>query len=365
MIYIVTDPTPRPMAQQMDLLRSTLTMAGVEFITASPSEISNNSTVITDCFVMETPVGNRGHAIATELMTAAQVRNLRLVFYYPSEACATLSASFAPTGQRLAELGLEGYLVKNGNIDVAGYAKVYNLYEYFAWVMINKFNTARLSWVQRLIDTEPKTHRFLFLNGEHRGCRELIFNGVKAAGLLDDCIWSYRGSKGDTGIAPVAEWQDPFVHVDFRFLAFLPEHYYRTKVSVITETSQEEFFPTEKVFKCLMLGHPFILYAGPTALVQLQQMGFQTFAEWIDESYDHVPYPFERADAVIASMRSCPDDIVALSRSVIEHNRQHFFTIAHRAHRTLLDILTDIDHDVIINTNFAVTDVVVAEYFLK
>jgi hypothetical protein len=45
-------------------------------------------------------------------------------------------------------------------------------------------------------------------------------------------------------------------------------------------------FFSEKTFKPFWLGMPFITIASPGILVYLKQLGFKTFSDWIDESYD-------------------------------------------------------------------------------
>jgi hypothetical protein len=365
MLYIVVHPRVRPVEQQINLLFTTLTMAGIKYTIATVEEIPVGATVITDCFVMETPIGDPGHDIAQQLIELASGNDNRLIFYYPSECEATLGASFNPTGRLLKEKQVLGYLIKNGDKDIAGFVKNYNFHEFFAWVLVSDFNLARLARTQRLIDTETKTHKFLFLNGEQRGMRDYLYGLVKSAGLLEDSIWSYRGGKSATGLGPAEDWLDPFVHYDFRFFAYYPGHFYLTDVGIVSETSQEEFFPTEKVYKSLMLGHPFIVYGGPNYLSKLHKMGFKTFSDWIDESYDQALWPTERGDAVAKSMVSCKPNVTQESVVIRQHNRQHFFTVANGIYDHLLEVLQDIDKRVIINEQFDVTETTIQRYFLN
>jgi len=365
MLYILANPSVRPVERQIKLLYNTLTMSGVEYVVTTLNQIPPGVTVITDCFVMETPFNDPGHSMAIDLIEQASHNQNRLVFYYPSECEATLGASFNPTGQKLTEKGVEGYLIKNGDRDIAGFVKNYNFPEFFAWMLVNEFNLARLAYTHTKIDTDPKPYQFLFLNGEQRGMRDHLFELVRTAGLLESSIWSYRGSKSSTGLGPKEDWLDPFVHYDFRFYAYYPSHYHLTDVSIVSETSQEEFFPTEKVYKSLMLGHPFIAYGGPGYLSQLRNMGFQTFGDWIDESYDNVKWPPERGTAVANTMMTCKNNITAESVRVRQHNRQHFFTVANSIYSHLLSVLQEIDNSVIIHEQFPVTKEIVDQHFLN
>jgi hypothetical protein len=51
-------------------------------------------------------------------------------------------------------------------------------------------------------------------------------------------------------------------------------------------------FLTEKTFKPIAMQHPFMIYGQTNSLDLLHQLGFETFENLFDESYDHY-YPFE------------------------------------------------------------------------
>jgi hypothetical protein len=67
------------------------------------------------------------------------------------------------------------------------------------------------------------------------------------------------------------------------------EDYERTFLSVVTETLVDEgtLFFSEKIWKPIMLGHPFMVYGNQHSLKYLKELGFKTFDKWIDESYDN------------------------------------------------------------------------------
>jgi hypothetical protein len=359
MLYLILHPLKRPAEKQVDLLCATLDLYGVEYIKCSIDAVPDGGTIITDCFLMETPCGDPGNAIASGILDHAAGRNNNIIFYYPSESYATLSASFCPTALALQARSINGYLIKCGDWDIDGYVKNYNMPEFFAWIINNEFNRARLQYTYDMIDIATKTHKFLFFNGELRTNRERFFELFKDAGLLDSSIWSHRSSKSATGFGPNEDWSDPFVHPDFRFYAYYPSHYYQTAISIVSETTQNEWFPTEKTYKSLMLGHPFVVYGGQHSLRKIQQLGFETFGSYIDESYDDAEFPLERADRLVESLKTCsiPNPSV--------HNRQQFQKVANSAYNNLINILQDIDNNVIIKENFAITNHILNNYFLN
>ncbi len=362
MISIVAHPLKRPAESQLSLLTTVLDLFGVDYRYSTVDDLPESGIIITDCFVMETSVGDPGNDLALAILNGC--RNNKIVFYYPSESYATLSASFCPTVDICKEKGIEAYLVKCGDWDIDGFVKNYNLSTFFSWIISSKFNLARLAYTWHKIDTAIKTHKFLFFNGEYRINREHFFGLYQQAGLLENSIWSHRGGKGDSGHKPANDWPDPFVHPDFRFYAYLPSHYYQTRLGMISETAQNEFFPTEKIYKSLMLGHPFVVYSAQGCLEKLQNLGFKTYSDYIDETYDQVEYPFERAEKIINTLRTCPDDIDIVAKDINTHNRKHFLFLSNKIYLEVLDILIDIDPNLKFKEEFEVDSVLLNKYFL-
>ena len=66
------------------------------------------------------------------------------------------------------------------------------------------------------------------------------------------------------------------------------EDFKRTFISVVTETLVDDgtLFFSEKIWKPIMVGHPFMVYGNQYSLKYLKSIGFKTFDKWIDESYD-------------------------------------------------------------------------------
>ena len=64
--------------------------------------------------------------------------------------------------------------------------------------------------------------------------------------------------------------------------------YMRTYFSIITETTHDNktVFMSEKIFKPIVSFHPFFVLTGMNFLKHLRRIGYKTFSEWFDESYD-------------------------------------------------------------------------------
>ena len=78
-------------------------------------------------------------------------------------------------------------------------------------------------------------------------------------------------------------------HDEFLF-TINPEWYYRSKVDIITETilDDDAIHITEKTFKAIYLGRPFVISASKGHLKALRGMGFKTFDSVINEEYDDI-----------------------------------------------------------------------------
>lgn len=110
-------------------------------------------------------------------------------------------------------------------------------------------------------------------------------------------------------------------------------HYDESFLSVVNETfvCEDMIFFSEKTWKPIFLGHPFILIGNPGSLKKLKEMGYKTFDRWIDESYDeNIPLK-ERYNIIIKEikkfsqmsneeLRIIRDEL----REICVHNKNHF-----------------------------------------
>jgi hypothetical protein len=66
------------------------------------------------------------------------------------------------------------------------------------------------------------------------------------------------------------------------------DEYEKTYFTIVSETNAEDKyrFLTEKTVKPIMNYHPFLILGNPGSIKQLKEMGFKTFSDYWDESYD-------------------------------------------------------------------------------
>jgi len=100
--------------------------------------------------------------------------------------------------------------------------------------------------------------------------------------------------------------------------------YQTTFASFVNETYIDENFNvylSEKCMKTLAYGHPFLLFSSAGALDALHTLGFQTFEDVFDESYDLIENPQLRFEQLLReTQRLCN-----LSLTELEKIKQHIW----------------------------------------
>jgi hypothetical protein len=111
------------------------------------------------------------------------------------------------------------------------------------------------------------------------------------------------------------------------------EDYERTFISLLTESlvDDDTLFLSEKIWKPIMVGHPFIVYGNQYTLNHLKNLGYQTFDKWIDESYDNEPDRNRRSKMVVEEIKKFENNTIEEltqlrneMRDVCEYNQKHY-----------------------------------------
>jgi hypothetical protein len=112
-----------------------------------------------------------------------------------------------------------------------------------------------------------------------------------------------------------------------------PEAYKNSYFYICTETflHGDHKSLTEKVFKPIVNLQPFILVAYPGALKLLHSLGFKTFGQYIDESYDIEPDEVKRIHMIYNQIEKLAQmstdqlhDMYWSMREILEHNQTLF-----------------------------------------
>lgn len=127
---------------------------------------------------------------------------------------------------------------------------------------------------------------------------------------------------GETGHPMTSYYLDRFEECNQSLLYLVTE----------TVTKNDCLHLTEKTFKPIALGMPFILLAPPYSLKYLRDYGFQTFESFIDESYDNECDVFKRIEMIAKELKTI-DSMTRANKQklfndmlpIVQHNLSHFY----------------------------------------
>jgi hypothetical protein len=193
--------------------------------------------------------------------------------------------------------------------------------------------------------TVERPRKFLFLNGRARPHRKYLLE--RLTDLLDQAIWTNL----DTGngaiklLDPCYEHADFDVSIDTTDLAFVKHRlfpnnvwgdviiearpYLDTYFSLVTETvhAYPYSFRTEKTWKPVAVGHPWIVAANSGFYKDMHRLGFQSFGHVIDESFDQIENNQDRLERVAEIVEDlCQQDLASFLKecyNVCKYNQQH------------------------------------------
>ena len=216
---------------------------------------------------------------------------------------------------------------------------------------------------EQIFSNTVKPYNFLFLNGRARPHRRYLI--TRLAPLLDSALWTNLDSSlcGSKEIKCMINGQDQLLvpgkiklldkKYEFDFyqenmnmtdLGFVKNQlfnnqwgeiyikaaaYIDTYFSLVTETIF--FYPysfrTEKIWKPIAIGHPFVAVANNGYYRDLHNIGFRTFGHVIDESFDQIENNQDRINRIVQVVEDlCQQDLASFLKecyNVCKYNQQH------------------------------------------
>jgi len=300
---------------------------------------------------------------------ADNTRNIRILFYYhegddPARIKARLDTLCESNG-----LSPSVYRLVTGNTAAEGIEHSYYFCDHeLLYYMRNKEIPAKAP--EFLKTGVPMRSSFLLLSRSHKWWRAAVVTDLKRQGLLQNAVWSYNTTLdiGDRAADCPIELDRINIRSDIEtFLTAGPyscddldstqhndhslhvaQHYDSTACSIILEThfdadGSRGAFLTEKTFKCLKHGHPFVLFAPPGSLASLRRMGYRCFDSAIDTSYDQIEDNTQRYLAVIRTIHKlslvAPNDLYNACIEDTAHNQRLFLATKYNRLNTLYERL--------------------------
>ena len=243
--------------------------------------------------------------------------------------------------------------------------------EYFPVFRIDKCNI-ELAIKESAISKYKPGHRkktFLCFNRRYNDHRLMLYLAMVQRGLIDQCYYSMDKTQPEANRAFVenckylisrfpnmgldstdvlaADKLLPLVLDNPNFSQYPMENsvdpvkhlYDNSLVNIVTETY---FFNniihiTEKTYKPIAFMQPFVLVAAPGSLKHIQDMGFKTFNEFWDESYDletNHEIRFEKIMSVIKFIANWTEQQqIAFTykiKDIVEYNVKHLNTMPNK-----------------------------------
>ena len=179
-----------------------------------------------------------------------------------------------------------------------------------------------------------KKHDFLYLNKAIRDHRLKLYNRLQESDLLANSIYTFWSFDNPIRLDKKYELPgiDPKDYPRFgkdQDITELP--YIDTVCSIVSETNDNDYevFMTEKIWKPIMAQHVFVVHGNYLYLQKLKEMGFKTFNNYFDESYDLEQDPNKRIDKIVSL---CADlkqknwqDIYLQTKALRQHNYDTMF----------------------------------------
>jgi hypothetical protein len=190
-----------------------------------------------------------------------------------------------------------------------------------------------------------RPYKFLFFNGRRREHRSYMLN--RLTNVLDLAIWTNL----DLGNGPIklldSKYEFPKFNVDIDTESMVwaksqlfgtgiwgdiyieANPYIDTYFSLVSETVHRipYSFRTEKIWKPVAIGHPFVVVANQGYYRDLHNLGFKTFGHLIDESFDQIANNQTRMERIAQIVEDlCQQDLasfLAECYNTCKYNQQH------------------------------------------
>jgi len=215
-----------------------------------------------------------------------------------------------------AKLRDTGYLVAVDHLwEYPQARKDFYWIEHHDWFRLNESLWWNAMDYHRYMPSKCLTHRALVAMNQHKPSRDIFFDSL--APWLDQCIWSYGEKSLPNDIdRSFPEWQ--------RFMN--PQWYDSTFCSIAVETRIDTVWATEKSFKPMAFYHPSIFLSAPGHLSKMKSLGFETFDNIIDETYDKIENYDDRCRAIIDIVGNLElGNYDSETQKRLQHNHDHFF----------------------------------------
>jgi hypothetical protein len=196
------------------------------------------------------------------------------------------------------------------------------------------------------LNRRPSSHRFAMVTGLFPYKDMGILTMAKNAGYNDD----FRNSSEDTFFREFPTLKDYYLDNVKSNIPLIYKHdiidpeidnpnfddqvdkFHQSYLQIITETHYRNntLFLSEKIFKPICHCQPFVVFGNPKTLELLRSLGYATFSNWIDESYDEELDPEKKYYKIMSSITEfinrSPDELTSMivqMKHIFDHNYEN------------------------------------------
>ena len=196
------------------------------------------------------------------------------------------------------------------------------------WIM-ESLQFAHLGYNTRRPHTRPDKF-FLLLINRLRDHRQKLLQAVDQ--YLPDSLYTCVNQGIMLPDDVYEPGRDPATTANDRY--YVPWWYGQTAFSLVAETMVDtQLFVSEKSFKPLAHGHPFLIFGTAGTLAYLRSLGFETFGHRVDESYDKIINPDKKSEMILATLEDLHKEFTTTggvfqdvhSQGILAHNQALFF----------------------------------------
>lgn len=304
------------------------------------------------------------------IKSAVQDDEILVIFSNPSEGSETIRWQLLSYG--IDELVKQGRILvfSGGNLEVQYPNFQYEnfLVKIFAYPE-NMFAQQRTN---EIFLKKQKPYKFLFLNGRHRPWRRYLINHFKSTGSIEGALWTNL----DTNAGPLNLLPEKYEveryrkNLNIQAKGFVKNHlfgkdwgdirinadaYIDTYFSLVTETVVDYpySFRTEKIWKPMFMAHPWIAISSYGYYRDLHNLGFKTYHNLIDESFDLI----ENNQTRLERVRDIVEDLsqqnlqsfLQAAETTSKYNQQHMLellqTVQSQFPKTFFDFVCQHFHE--------------------
>jgi nucleoside-diphosphate-sugar epimerase len=213
----------------------------------------------------------------------------------------------------------------------------------------NWINYHEIKKMSDIVSFQPKDNNYLYLS-YNRNVRyhrlhflsKALFRGLLDIGKISLNTFPYDENLSEDNPMNLLQKRAPLIidrPLDINWSNTLGiEDHIETFMSVVTEslTDKNTLFLSEKIWKPIACGHPFMVLGGKGTLKKLKEFGFKTFDKWFDESYDNVDEMEIRSDMILDEIEKYKNKTIDELKQIREEMKE---TCLHN-NKTFLNMIT-------------------------